>query len=850
MAEFKNIINAPVNSKFVLQGNTAFALGVIHAGYHAATGYPGTPSTEVIDKSLASVQDKIKVGWSVNEAVAVSVALGHATAGYDAVVTMKIPGIFQAADAITTTAFFTGKAGALVVFAVTDYIPASTQHVIDSRYFFSSSRLPVLEPRNHQEVYEIAWTAADISKKFNTPVIVLTSGMLAHSEALILTKKPRKITPKQLPENLKEWMLLPVIARSNYNKATQERIPAIKKWSESSDLVNEIPSHESWGIIVNGESEIIVREALKIANANPSILSLAITNPIPEKKIKNFARKIKGKLFIIEDGHRFLEEKIRLLNIDILGKDELSIITTWTPIDVLEFLSNNIDLQYKPQVKKTNIKPILRPPSICPGCPYRAFALVVSKLKKRKKLFASFGDIGCSTLLYFFDAIDTVSCMGASDSVRQGFVISRPEMADKVISVIGDSTECHSGLDSTRNAVFRNVPGVKVILDNYITAMTGGQPAPSSQLNLEGQSHKFNLEKAVKAEGGRTVVIDAFDLNKIDGQLKKSLKLAEKNIFSTLILEGACIRDVDNRDLLRRIKIDYEKCKNCGLCDICPGIELDEAKTPHFTNLCTNCGSNNPICLQYCPLDAIAHSEKNKVVKSVQPELEKVGVIPTVTVPKEELPESLGVAIRGIGGQGNLFFGKVLSEVALKTPYAETHIVKGETRGMAQLGGAVISTFSCGKVYSPILGPNSVDVLVVMEISEILRPGFLDLLKPEGAIIFNNFSALPVNLKKEDYPDKNDIEKILGEYNIINIDADKIVNELGDKFRRSTNVVILGLLSTIKPFSLIPEEIWLSALMSLSPNDTIRSVNKLAFQEGRNFVIVHTKQKFVTEIAN
>jgi indolepyruvate ferredoxin oxidoreductase alpha subunit len=171
-------IEASPGTAYILQGNAAFSLGVIHAGYHAATGYAGTPSTEVIDRTLAYAQDYMKVGWSVNEAVAVSTGLGHAMAGCDALVTMKIPGVFQAADAITTSAFFKGKAGALVIFAVTDYVPSSTQHVIDSRYFFSSSRLPVLEPRNHQEMYDIARTAADISRDFNTPVIILASGML------------------------------------------------------------------------------------------------------------------------------------------------------------------------------------------------------------------------------------------------------------------------------------------------------------------------------------------------------------------------------------------------------------------------------------------------------------------------------------------------------------------------------------------------------------------------------------------------------------------------------------------------------------------------------------------------
>ena len=137
MDKFRKMTEAVPESKFILQGNAAFALGVVHAGFHAADGYPGTPSTEVIDKSLAKVQDKIQVGWSVNEAVANAVAVGHSLAGYDSVVTMKIPGIFQAGDAISTSAFYTGKAGALVIFVASDYVPSSTQHVIDVRYFFA-----------------------------------------------------------------------------------------------------------------------------------------------------------------------------------------------------------------------------------------------------------------------------------------------------------------------------------------------------------------------------------------------------------------------------------------------------------------------------------------------------------------------------------------------------------------------------------------------------------------------------------------------------------------------------------------------------------------------------------------
>jgi indolepyruvate ferredoxin oxidoreductase alpha subunit len=835
MSTFINLVESPAGSKYILQGNTAFALGVVHAGFHAVDGYPGTPSTEVIDKSLAFVQDRMKVGWSVNEAVAVGVGVGHAVAGFDAVVTMKIPGLFQAGDVISTSAFNTGEAGALVIYAATDYVPSSTQHVVDARYFLASCRLPVLEPRNHQEMYEIARTAADISRTFNTPVVVLASGILAHSEGLVITREPRTIEPRQAPENLKPWMLTPAIARINYNKVTTERIPKLQLWAENSNLVTQTEGTHDFGIIVNGEAEIIVKEALNTAGLNPSILSLAVSNPIPVERIKEFAERVIGKLFIIEDGGRFLEERIRLQGIDVMGKDENSVITDWKPEQVLEFLSRHKEIDYKSEEKTIGIEPLNRPPTICPGCPYRAFGLVVDKLKRKKKIYASFGDIGCSTLLYFLNALDTVLCMGASESMRQGFVLSRPDMAHQVISVIGDSCECHSGLDATRNAVFRNTPGVKVILDNSITAMTGGQPAPSSAANLAGVPNKFVLKDAVAAEKSRMVTVDAYNLKEVEQALTQALELVEEGEFTTLILEGACINETESKKKVRQLRINREKCKQCGLCGVCPGIEHDDERKPHFTILCSNCGSNTQVCRQRCPFEAI---------ELIEEEVEPVGsptVPPQVEEIKEmkiersqlQLPESLRLAIRGIGGQGNLFFGKVLSEVALRTPYAETNIVKGETHGMAQLGGPVISTFSCGTVFSPVLAPHSADVLVVMEASEVLRPGFLDLLKPGGTILFNRFKVVPATAKKEDYPGFEEIETALRGFKVIFTDAYRAAKEHGDETGRTANVVMLGLLSAIEPFNRIPVEVWLSALMAVSPNDFIKSANQVAFKTGR-----------------
>ncbi|OPX41800.1 MAG: hypothetical protein B1H13_00040 [Desulfobacteraceae bacterium 4484_190.3] len=834
MAKFNKIVEAEPGSKFILQGNAAFALGVIHAGYHAADGYPGTPSTEVIDRYLKYVQDKIKVGWSVSEAVAVGVGIGHSAAGFDTVVTMKTPGAFQAGDPITTSAFFNADGGALVLFVATDYVPSSTQHVIDMKYLFASSRLPVFEPRNHQEMYEIAWHAADISKKFRTPAIVLASGILTHSEGLVETKQSRTITPRELPENLHEWMTLPGIARNNYNNATQKRVPGIKKWLENSELIHIEHGNDNWGIITSGETYIIVKEALNNIGLNPSIYSLSMTYPVPINSIKEFASKIEGKLFVFEDGDKFLQEKILLSGIEVIGKEEYSTITNWQPESVIKQLREHLDIKYEIIEIKKDVIPVDRPPAICPGCPYRAFGLTVAKLKKQKKIYQAFGDIGCSTLLYFMGALDTVLCMGGSDPMRQGFVLSRPDMGHKTISIIGDSCECHSGLDATRNAIFRNTPGVKVILDNSITAMTGGQPAPSTPTNLAGQPHKFNLKRAVEAEGGRVVVADSYNLKEVEKVLTEALELAQQGEFTALILEGPCIHEIENQKKSRTIYIDDEACKRCGRCNICPGIQLDDEKLPHFTNLCTNCGGNTQVCMQRCSFGAILSIDTAKLEEKPKlPELINTDNITIPEIDKADLPESLRLAIRGIGGQGNLFFGKVLSEVALRTPYGDTHIVKGDTHGMAQLGGSVISTFSCGKIFSPNLAPQSADVLVVMETSEVLRPGFLELLKPGGKIIVNNFKVLPPTAEPEDYPDTNSIMNFLKNYDVIEIDANKKAYQLGDTEGKTANVIVLGLLSTTSPFDKIPYEIWFDALMSVSPNNYIKSANKMAFDAAR-----------------
>jgi indolepyruvate ferredoxin oxidoreductase, alpha subunit len=526
---------------------------------------------------------------------------------------------------------------------------------------------------------------------------------------------------------------------------------------------------------------------------------------------------------VLGDGLRFVQEELAVAGFAVEGKDELDPITEWTPEQVARRLGSAVPANRV----VVDLAPVTRPPNICAGCAYRGFGLVVERLRKKKKIVASFGDIGCNTLLYFLRAIDTCACMGASDSKRQGAVLADPTLAGRAISVIGDSTECHSGLDSTRNAVFRHLPGVKVVLDNAVTAMTGGQPAPSSPHNLAGEAARFDLVAALRGEGARVEVVDAFDMKAIEQELRAALERAGAGELTVLVVRGSCMRELPARQKEPRFEVRHDLCSRCELCLVCPGLERDEEGYPRFTHLCAGCGGNDAICVQRCNLDAIVPRPKaarESTPPPALPVLEELSGTPT------GLPPAIRLAVRGVGGQGNLFLGRVLAELALLAGYE--NVVKGETHGMAQLGGPVISTFACGEAYSPVLAAGAVDALVALECSEVLRPGFLALLRPGGVVLLSRVRLVPPGLDEADYPPLERIRTVLTGYRVVEFDPLREARAIGDLQGRTTNVVALGVLSTVPPFSLLPTALWQRALLNVSPGELVQRANLAAFQQG------------------
>jgi indolepyruvate ferredoxin oxidoreductase alpha subunit len=824
----KQLCEAPAGQAEILQGNMAFATGCVRGGIHAADGYPGTPSSEVIDKGLANVQELIKVGWSVNEAVASAVGHGHSMAGRDCVVTMKIPGLFQAGDIFTSGALFVLERGALVYYIASDFTPSSTQHTIDPRYFFKSCFVPVFEPRNHQEMHESAALAAEISRAYRTQVVVMPNGNLCHSEGLIHLMPVQKREPVQMPESLKSFNVLPNVARKNYDVVMTERMPALMKMVEESPLNKWEKGSGKVGVITYGIGDMYVREVKETLGADVDILSLAFTNPLPVKLIRDFCESIHGQIFVIEDGYRYLQEIVENMGFKVDGKEPFSKLTEWSPALVAEKLGL---IQHE---QKSNAMPIPRPPVICAGCPYRLFAEEIALQKKKKAIDVVFGDIGCNTLLYFMNALDTGLAMGASEAERMGYVLSRPEQAGRCISLIGDGTECHSGLDATRNAVYRNVPGVKVILDNSWTAMTGGQSSPTSPENMAGEKIRFDLPETLKAHGAKVVTVGAYDKKNVRKSLKAALADAANGVFTTLVVnDGVCVQKVPASS--QRVYVEPEACKQCNVCLICPGIELDENGIPVVNNLCTGCGGSAPACAQSCPYNVLKVVDLKDLNLPAAPSFaEPPQEIAIPAVPTENFPARLSVAIRGVGGQGNLFFGSVLSKLASFAGYDEKNIIKGETHGMAQMGGPVISTFACGNVASPVLLPGTADCLIVMEKSEVLRPDFLEMLKPGGTVVLADTKIIPQGLPEDQYPTDEQIHACLSQYHVVEVDVLGKALELGDRTGRTANVVMMGILSVLPPFDSFPPEMWLAALKKANSKPIVWAANYVAFNAGRD----------------
>ena len=484
-----------IGDSIALLGDEAVALGAIHAGLSAAYGYPGTPSTEILEYLIEkSSENGLIAKWCSNEKTAMEAALGVSFAGKRAIVTMKHVGLNVAADPYMNSALL-GINGGLVVAVADDPGMHSSQGEQDSRYYSAFALAPCLEPRNQQEAYDLCREAFEVSERYHLPVMLRLSTRLSHARAAV---KPASAGKQNALSKMKDrtyWTLLPAYSRRNYNELIEKQGELVS-WS-CAHSVNKLEMGDaSFAVITSGLGGNYYEENLEDLVSSrggkaPSRLHIG-AYPLPVESIKKLCEKAE-KVLLIEEGQPFIEERIKGIlpqNIKVSGKLDgtLNRAGELDPDNVRKGLG----LAPRPSVLDSGVKiPELpgRPPQLCQGCPhgdsYTAINKALAELGSGQGSpdCAITSDIGCYALGFSppYSTIESCVCMGASVSMARGAADAGLKYA---VGIIGDSTFLHSGITCLVDAVQSDTPMTLVILDNSIVAMTGCQETivPSAKL--------------------------------------------------------------------------------------------------------------------------------------------------------------------------------------------------------------------------------------------------------------------------------------------------------------------------------------------------------------------------------
>ncbi len=453
----------------ILSGDGAVAYAAKACGVTLGSGYPGTPSTEILE-TLASIGGAAQ--WSPNEKVALEVATGVSLGNGRALVTMKHVGLNVAADPLFTLTYM-GVNGGLVVVSADDPGMVSSQNEQDNRNYAKFAQMPMLEPSSSQEAYDLTIRAFEISERFKVPVLFRMTTRVCHSMGPVkLWKEPEDFKPAPYQADPVTKVMIPAYARKAHVRLIQV-MKDLAAFNESSDLHTVHRPGSEFGVLASGVSVQHVLEAAPEA----SVMQLKMTWPLPLEAIRKFASGVK-RFAVVEEGSRFLEENLRAAGIAVEGKEDVFECGELSVGRVRQLLAHDVT---PPPAGAPG-----RPPALCPGCPHRKTFELLSSLK-----LTVLGDIGCYTLgvLPPFSAMDASECMGASIGMGLGLRRSlgdSPE-ARRVVSVIGDSTFLHSGLTGIVDMVY-NKPAtghVVLLLDNGTTAMTGLQEHAATGYHLD-----------------------------------------------------------------------------------------------------------------------------------------------------------------------------------------------------------------------------------------------------------------------------------------------------------------------------------------------------------------------------
>ncbi len=588
-------------------GNEAIGLGAIHAGVNLVAGYPGTPSTEILETVAKNNDGSIHVEWSVNEKAALEVAAGGAYAGARVLVTMKQVGLNVASDPLMSLAYV-GVKGAMVIVSADDPGPISSQTEQDTRHFAHFCKLPVFDPSSPEEAYEMIKDAFDYSEKYQTPVLFRPTTRICHGCGDILVdEKYEKHIPEGFVKDTMRWVIFPRTSFLNHQKI-EKRNPQIGD-EFSSYRFNTITGSGKKGICTHGASYGYVMENLEGSNGEAKVFKVATPFPFPEKQALDFLRGL-DEVMCFEELDPVLERELIYicgkygLNVKIHGKIDGCVQSAGenSAESVAKVLESFLGI--KPTESAFPKPPELpvRPPVLCAGCPHRAsFYAVKQAVKGRKAVFS--GDIGCYTLgnAMPLDMVDTCLCMGADVTIAQGLHIIQPDTLN--FSFIGDSTFFASGITGVVNAVYNQNDIILIVLDNSTTAMTGHQPHPGTGVTMMGEvAQKVSIEAILKAIGLTSVeTVDPLDLSAAVGAVQRA---AEKSGVRAVIFKSPCIAVTKSE---KKYEIT-DKCVGCKKCISqlgCPAIVIDEGRVTVEKSLCFGCS----LCAQVCPVGAIEKRE-------------------------------------------------------------------------------------------------------------------------------------------------------------------------------------------------------------------------------------------------
>jgi len=585
-----------VERTLFFSGNEAIAHGAARAGAGFACGYPGAPSTEILE--TAARLEGIHAQWCVNEKVALETAVGASLAGVRSIVTMKHVGLNVAADPFMTLSL-TGVNGGLVIVSADDPGTHSSQNEQDNRAYARFAKAPMLEPSDSQEAYDFVAEAFALSEELDTPVLLRSTTRLSHGRGQVIPRVPVVLEPRDYVRDIGKYVMAPQYARLR-NRLVLERLQRLRARAEESPLNVLEAGAADVGIIAAGVAYTYAREAFPKA----WFLKLGMSHPLPYGKVARLYQQV-SRVAVVEELDPFIEEQVRALGLPVVGKEaipadgELDQDIVFRALE--PFLSRRPPRRrrpvFPPPPRLADPPPAglpVRPPALCPGCAHRA---VFAALRRHK--LVPMGDIGCYTLGAPppLPALDICLCTGAGIGMMAGFnkALGRKAAA----AVIGDSTFFHAGVTPLIDAYYNEADGLVIVLDNR-TAMTGRRGHPGAGLRPDrSQGPAVDIQKLCQGIGVRCQTIDANDHGVLDAALKAELDTPGLGVVVAL---APCALLAPEK--AGEIVVDDARCNLCGLClDVgCPALAPGEGAVS-ITAACTGCG----LCVEICRRGALSY---------------------------------------------------------------------------------------------------------------------------------------------------------------------------------------------------------------------------------------------------